>query len=175
MAQYCGVENKAVMQMIEVVVETPAGSRCKYDHDPERDRFKLKKMLPAGMVFPYDFGYIPGTLGEDGDPLDIILIAECSHFPGCVVECRLIGGFKALQKDPKEKIKLRNDRFFAVPASSIMFEKIKELKDLPTQLLDELEAFFVQYNKMEGKEFTVKGKMNSRQAGKLVEAGKKIG
>jgi inorganic pyrophosphatase len=161
------------MKTIEVIVETPRGSAGKYNYEPDAAGFRLKKMLPAGMVFPYDFGYIPGTLGEDGDPLDIMLISEFSNFPGCRIECRLIGGLKAKQTDPNENKKTRNDRFLAIPSSSVLLENVSELKDLPPKLLDELEAFFIHYNKMEGKEFEVKGTFDAREAAKMIIAAKK--
>src|SRR5689334_12872558 len=74
-----------------VVVETPKGSRNKYEFDPERGIFKLKKVLPAGMSFPYDFGFVPRTLAEDGDPIDVLVLMDQPAFPGCVLTCRLIG------------------------------------------------------------------------------------
>ncbi|QEM11306.1 inorganic diphosphatase [Mucilaginibacter rubeus] len=70
---------------ITVIVETPKGSGHKYDYDTATKQFKLKKLLPAGMVFPFDFGFIPNTVGGDGDPLDVLVISEISTFPGCVI------------------------------------------------------------------------------------------
>jgi inorganic pyrophosphatase len=69
------------MKEVLVIVESPRGSNHKYDHDPGSGRFRLNKILPAGLVFPYDFGYIPETKGEDGDPLDIMVISEITRFP----------------------------------------------------------------------------------------------
>jgi len=77
---------------ITAMIECPKGSNQKFDYDPAEKRFKLNKILPAGLVFPFDFGMIPGTKGEDGDPLDIIVISEGSAFPGCLVDCRIISG-----------------------------------------------------------------------------------
>lgn len=70
------------MASIEIVVETPKGSAQKYDYDPKSRFFKMSKILPSGMVFPYDFGFVPDTKGEDGDPLDMIVISEFNSFPG---------------------------------------------------------------------------------------------
>lgn len=83
------------MQLITAIVETPKGNAQKYDYDAESKWFKLKKILPAGMVFPFDFGFIPVTKGGDGDPLDIIIISEFKSFPGCAMECRIIGAITA--------------------------------------------------------------------------------
>ena len=76
---------------IQVVIETPKGSRNKYAFDPEQKIFELKKVLPAGMAFPYDFGFIPSTKAEDGDPADVLVLMDEPAFPGCLLKCRLVG------------------------------------------------------------------------------------
>ncbi|HEY2456826.1 MAG TPA: inorganic diphosphatase, partial [Candidatus Acidoferrum sp.] len=76
---------------IKAVVETPKGSRNKYEFDSADRTFTLKRVLPAGMAFPYDFGFFPSTLADDGDPLDVLLLMDEPAFCGCVVNCRLIG------------------------------------------------------------------------------------
>src|ERR1700744_2611763 len=104
------------MPSLEIVIETPKGSAQKYDYDPKTHFFKMKKILPSGMVFPYDFGFVPGTKGEDGDPLDMIVISEFNSFPGVVIKCRVIGGIRAEQSAGSGSHKMiRNDRFLAVP------------------------------------------------------------
>ena len=97
-------ETKAV----NVIVETPRGSRNKFKFDPELELFKLGSVLPAGMAFPYDFGYVPGTLSDDGDPLDVLLLMDVPATSGCLVLSRLIGVIEAEQKDERETV--RNDR-----------------------------------------------------------------
>jgi inorganic pyrophosphatase len=77
--------------LVRVIIETPKGCRNKYKYDPEFGAFKLSKVLPEGMVFPYDFGFIPGTKADDGDPIDVLLLMDQPAFPGCVIESRLIG------------------------------------------------------------------------------------
>jgi len=84
-------------------------------------RFKLKKLLPAGMAFPFDFWIYEGTKGEDDAPLDMIIIAEFDNFSGSVLDCRIIGAFKAEQKDDDGLI--RNDRFIAIPVVSVLYER----------------------------------------------------
>src|ERR1700760_5120369 len=106
------------MSSVEVVIETPKGSSQKYDYVPNTPFFKLKKILPSGTVFPYDFGFIPDTKGEDGDPLDIIVISEFNSFPGIMIKCRIIGGIKAEQSTKDAKKMIRNDRFIAIPKCS---------------------------------------------------------
>src|SRR3954471_7721851 len=88
---------------IPVVVATPRGSRTKYSYDPELKGIVLKKTLPEGMVFPYDFGFIPRTKGEDGDPLDVLVLMDVSTCPGCIIESRIIGLIQAEQTEKNEK------------------------------------------------------------------------
>src|SRR3954471_2088682 len=107
------------LDTIQVIIETPKGSRQKYHYDEQTRVISMKKLLPQGMVFPFDFGLIPQTKGQDGDPLDILLLSEFSSFPGCQHECRLIGGFKAKQSEGKKGEKVvRNDRIFGIPVLS---------------------------------------------------------
>lgn len=130
--------------------------------------FKMSKILPSGMVFPYDFGFIPDTQGEDGDPLDMIVISEFNSFPGVMIKCRVIGGIKAEQTGEDGKKTIRNDRFLAIPKCSNIFEKVKTIEDLPKQIMDDLEEFFVDYNKLEGKKFKALKKMDSKEARRLI-------
>ena len=157
------------MESVDVVIETPKGSVQKYDYDPETHFFRLKKILPSGMVFPYDFGFIPHTKGEDGDPLDVIVISEFYSFPGVIIKCRIIGGIKAEQSAKKNSDKLiRNDRFLAIPKCSNIFENIKNMEDLPKKIMDQLQEFFVDYNRLQGKEFKALKQMDAKEAVKLI-------
>lgn len=155
---------------VDVVIETPKGSAQKYDYVPNTPFFKLKKILPSGMVFPYDFGFIPKTKGEDGDPLDVIVISEFNSFPGVIIKCRIIGGIKAEQSKERKSDKLiRNDRFLAIPKCSNIFQDVEKMEDLPGQITDQLEEFFVDYNKLEGKKFKAIDKMGPKEAQRLIE------
>lgn len=159
------------MSTIDVVIETPKGSAQKYDYVPNTPFFKLKKILPSGMVFPYDFGFIPKTKGEDGDPLDVIVISEFCSFPGVIIRCRIIGAIKAEQsEDEGSKKMIRNDRFLAVPKCSNIFQDVKKMDDLPKQIIDDLEAFFTEYNKLEGKKFKALEKLEPKEALKMIES-----
>src|SRR3954465_7884573 len=100
---------------VNVIIETPYKSRNKFDYDKETGLFRLRKVIPTGMEFPCDMGFIPGTKGEDGDPLDALLLMDELTYPGCLVECRLLGVITAEQSEPGKPTK-RNDRFMAVPA-----------------------------------------------------------
>src|SRR5262249_28719098 len=96
---------------LNVVVDTPKGSRNKYKFDEQHQLWRLSKVLPLGLLFPYDFGFVPSTQGEDGDPVDVLLLMDEPTFPGCVVSARLIGILEAEQTDDSETV--RNDRLIA--------------------------------------------------------------
>ena len=156
---------------VNVVVETPKGSRTKYAYDPESGLFALKKVLPDGMVFPYNFGFIPSTIGEDGDPLDVLLWMEQPVAPGCLVEARLLGVLKAEQKEDKQTE--RNDRLIAVPDLTELQRDLRSIKELESQELDEIEHFFVSYHLLEGTRFKVLGRGGPGKARDLVQEGLK--
>ena len=155
-------------QLISVLVESPRGSRQKFDHEPASGRIKLSKLLPEGLMFPFDFGMIPGTKGEDGDPLDMIVLSECGTFPGCLLDCRLIGALKAEQTERDGK-QMRNDRFIGVAEISRQFAAVKTLADLPADILPQLEAFFENYNRQAGKQFRVLERLEAGAAHKLLD------
>ena len=157
------------MKYVEVVIETPKGSNIKFDYDVLTGFFKAKKRLHAGLSFPFDFGFIANTKGEDGDPLDAIVIAEWNSFPGAMYECRIIGAIKAEQKDEKTSKNIRNDRYIAIPKCSLMFKKIKTLKDLPKDCIEELEFFFILYNKLDKTKFDILGDMDPKSASKTID------
>jgi inorganic pyrophosphatase len=155
--------------LIQVVIETPKGSRNKYDFDSEEKVFRLKKVLPAGMTFPYDFGFIPRTLAEDGDPVDVLVLMDEPAFPGCVLKCRLIGVIEGEQGDGKDKE--RNDRVVAVEKDNHSFADIEHLDDLGKEFLRELEQFFVNYHSLTGEQFRVIDSKGPKQAKKRIEEG----
>jgi inorganic pyrophosphatase len=141
---------------IRVVVETPKGSRNKYAFDPTDGVFVLKKVLPAGMLFPYDFGFVPRTQAEDGDPLDVLIFMDEPAFPGCILNCRLIGIIEGEQQEESGN-KTRNDRFLAVEAGNHTFRDVHDVKDLPEHLVYAIGEFFTNYNRLEGRKFRVLG------------------
>jgi inorganic pyrophosphatase len=130
----------------------------------------LKKILPSGAVFPFDFGFIPKTKGEDGDPLDVLVIMDEPAYPGCIVECRIIGALKAKQSEEKEL--KENDRLIAVSVVSNSYSEVKELKDVNKNILDEIEHFFISYNEQKGKIFEPQGWANVKEAMQLIEKAK---
>jgi Inorganic pyrophosphatase len=148
--------------LLQVIIETPRLSRNKFAFDPDQRIFSLKKVLPAGMVFPYDFGFLPRTLADDGDPIDVLVLMDEPAFPGVLVPSRLIGVIEGEQIDGKKRI--RNDRLLAVADANHQYANIKRLDDLPKKFLKELEDFFVNYHRLEGKEYKLLGCKSSAAA-----------
>lgn len=142
-------------QLFTVVVETPKGSRNKYAFDATEKVFRLKKVLPAGMAFPYDFGFVPRTEADDGDPVDVLVLMDEPAFPGCVLQCRPIGIIEGEQGNAKKKE--RNDRIVAVQKDAHSWEDVKTIDDLGDPFCRELEEFFVNYHKLTGKQYRVLG------------------
>ena len=155
-----------------VVIETPKGSHNKYKFDPELGLFILHGVLPEGMSFPYDFGYLPGTLGEDGDPLDMLLLMDSPVFAGCVVPSRLVGAIAAEQTE-RDGTTERNDRLVAIPIHCRTFSNCHSLKDLNPNRQKEIEEFFVSYNRVTGKKFKVLDIFGPRKAEELARQGMK--
>jgi inorganic pyrophosphatase len=157
--------------LLQVIVETPKGSRNKFSFDVEQEIFSLKKVLPAGMVFPYDFGFLPRTLADDGDPIDVLLLMDEPAFPGVLVPSRLIGVIEGEQVDGKKRV--RNDRLVAIADANHMYANVRKLNDLPKQFLRELEDFFVNYHELEGKEYKLLGCKGIAEAETLIKKAKK--
>jgi inorganic pyrophosphatase len=155
---------------LNVVIETPKGSRNKYAYDEKIGLFVLKGVLTAGHSFPFDFGFIPKTQGGDGDPLDVLVLMDEPAFAGCLVPSRLIGVIEAEQTELDGKVE-RNDRLIAVAANSRTHADIKSINDLNETLLDQIEYFFVSYNEIKGKTFKPLGRFAARKAKSLVKEG----
>jgi inorganic pyrophosphatase len=151
------------------IIETPKGSRNKFDYDPESNLFMLGGLLPEGMMFPFDFGFIPSTLGADGDPLDILVLMDAPAHVGCLIDVRLIGVISAEQT--QEGKKETNDRLLGVAIHSYDHEDLSTIDDVSKTLLSQLEQFFVSYNKQRGKKFRITGTGGPKKAIKLLKAG----
>ena len=154
-------------ELVSVVVETPKGSRNKYAYDPDERIFALKKVLPAGMSFPYDFGFVPSTRGGDGDPLDVLVLMDEPAFPGCKLSCRIVGVIEGEQGNKKKTE--RNDRVVAVEIANHQWEHIDHIDNLGKQFVKELEEFFVNYHDLTGKEYRVLDVKGPGGARKCVE------
>jgi inorganic pyrophosphatase len=154
---------------LHAVIETPRGSRTKYKYDEGLGLFRVDKVLPLGSAFPFDFGFIPSTRGEDGDPLDVLVLMDEPAFPGCLVPVVLLGVLEAEQTDKVKTI--RNDRLLAALVTKYNPPAARSLDDLGEQKLAEVENFFVSYNKMEGRTFKPLGRRGPAQAQRLVKKG----
>jgi inorganic pyrophosphatase len=154
---------------LTVIIETPKGSQNKYTYRPRFGAFVLDGILPAGAVFPFDFGFVPSTLGDDGDPLDVLVLMDAAAFPGCIVPSRLIGVIEAEQTEQGNIF--RNDRLIAVAAKSITHRSLHDISDVSNDLIGQIEHFFVSYNIAKGKTFQPKRRSGREQAIALVKTG----
>ena len=157
-------------QAVRVVVEAAAGRRSKLKYQPALGVFVLHHVLPAGMAFPWDFGFIPSTLGGDGDPLDALVFADESVPTGTIVPCRLIAVLQATQSQPGRPV-ARNDRFLAVARHGTLYARWRDLDDVPVAMLDQLEHFFVSYNEQRGVTFAPAGRFGAATAMQVLQQG----
>lgn len=136
---------------VNVMIEIPKGCRNKYEYDKKRNVIKFDRMLFSAVHYPSDYGYIPDTLAEDGDPLDALVLVWEPTFPGCFIEARPVGLFKMRdEKGPDEKI-------LCVPLLDPLWNHINSLEDVPPHLLKEIEHFFSVYKDLEEKKVGVDG------------------
>jgi inorganic pyrophosphatase len=141
---------------VRVIVDTPGGSRNKYKLDEATGLFRIARVLPQGMSFPHDFGSVPGTCAEDGDPLDALVLGTAPTFAGCLVHVELVGILRAYQLEGGKRI--QNDRLIAVAITPVNKPSIRDIRDLSEQHLHDLEAFFVSYNRAQGRTFKITGR-----------------
>ncbi len=137
---------------VHVIVECPRGSHNKFTFDPGSGLFKLSKVFPAGISFPFEFGFVPCTKADDGDPFDVILLADDPLFAGCLAEARVVGVIEAEQFDEGKKI--RNDRAIAVSIHSVQYREIASIDDLRKTFLDDMVDFIEAYQKRTDHRFT---------------------
>jgi inorganic pyrophosphatase len=155
--------------LVRVVVDTPKGSRNKYKYDEQLGLYRLSKVLPLGLAFPYDFGFIPSTQAEDGDPLDVLLLGEEALFPGCLVTVRLVGVLQAEQTEHGKTF--RNDRLMGAIETPVNRPVIQTFEDLRSERLEEIEYFFMAYNHLEGRHFKPLGRHGPAMAEQLLADG----
>ncbi len=157
--------------LLHVLVDTPRGSRPKFKLDTATGRYVIAHLLPSGTVFPFDFGSVPSTLADDGDPLDVLVLLEEPTFPGCLLKVRLVGVLEARQTHEHKTD--QNDRFIGVSDGSRVYRGIRTLSDVPKKVLDEIEHFFVAYNKERGRRFRVVKRSGAVRARRLIRKGEK--
>ncbi len=152
---------------VPVMIEIPKGSRNKYEYDKKKKVFRFDRMLFSAVHYPSDYGFIPDTLAEDGDPLDALVLVWEPTFPGCLIEARPVGLFKMWdEKGPDEKI-------LCVPISDPLWNYIASLSDVPPHLLKEIEHFFSIYKDLEEKKTGVEGWEDRDAAMKVIRESQK--
>lgn len=151
------------------IIETPKGSRNKFDYDPESRLFTLAGLLPKGLMFPYDFGFIPSTLGDDGDPVDVMILMDEPAHVGCMLDVRIIGVIEAEQFEDNKKTV--NNRLIGIAIHSYMHQHLRSVQDVDKSTLNEVEEFFISYNKSRGKRFAVKAVNGPKRAIELLDEG----
>src|SRR3954471_8463414 len=129
----------------KAIIETPKGRRNKFKYEHDSGLFSLSNLLPEGFSFPFDFGFIPSTVAEDGDPLDVIVLMDEPAHVGCLLQVRLIGVVKVVQTEDGKKT--QNDRLVAVSARSFEYEGIKSVSELRSSLTEQISEFIGLYNK----------------------------
>jgi len=149
-----------------VVVETPKGSRNKYEYDAVTNRFYLDRMLFSSVYYPTEYGFIPDTLADDGDPLDALVLVGEPTFPGCVIRARPVALFEMSdEKGPDAKI-------LAVPVRDPQWSSIESVDDVPPHLLREIKHFFAIYKELEGKPTSVGDWRDSDAAWRRIQMGR---
>jgi inorganic pyrophosphatase len=147
--------------IVDAFIEIPTGSQNKYEFDKEKGVFRLDRVLYSPMHYPTEYGYLEGTLAEDGDPLDILVLTTFPTFPGCVITSRVIGVLlMSDDKGPDEKL-------LAVPVDDPRFNEVKSLDDVAPHILKEIEHFLKVYKDLENKETNIVGWKDADFAAKL--------
>jgi inorganic pyrophosphatase len=154
---------------VYAVIETPSGSRTKYAWSPERGAFGVRKVLPLGTTFPYDFGFIAGTKAADGDPLDVLVLADEPLAIGSLVQCRVLGAVACTTSEPGGE-QVRNDRVIAVPEASIVGAEWRAIGDIGARLIKEITDFLASYTSREGRQFILHDVVGRDAALELVRA-----
>ena len=151
---------------IEVIIETPKESRIKFKYNPRDKLYEIDRILPHGLRFPFNFGFVPDTVAADGDPTDVLIILDESLFPGCRAMCRILGLLQAEQTENGHTV--CNNRIVAVSVKDKTAPHA--IDDIPRNFFGDVERFFVTYHKAEGNRFKVLGVAGVQDASELVKA-----
>ena len=152
MTNFLKIPTWADKSCVYAVVETPRGSRAKLEFDAKLHGFTLSKPLIVGLTYPYDWGFIPSTKAEDGDPVDVLIIHDATTYPGLVLRCKPVGVLEIMQT--KKGKKERNDRVFVVPDRSPFEADLTDIQKSPKRAVEELELFFEATDALEDKKLT---------------------
>jgi inorganic pyrophosphatase len=158
-----------VPDTLRVLVEIPKGSRNKYEYDEALGGVKLARFLFSSVVYPADYGFIPGTAGEDGKPLKAVVLVGEPTFPGCVIEVRAIAALRMVDDD------VRDDKIVCVPFRDPHWSDMEDLDDIPPQLRTEIEHFFSIYKQPEGKEVVIEGFVDGSATEQLIASSRAEG
>jgi len=153
---------------LRVVVESPRGSSLKLDFDPKLRLFTISRELPLGVAYPFDWGFIPGTRGDDGDPLDAMVLHHQPSYPGVVLPCRILGMVEINQREARGKPEV-NNRIIATPRWHQALSTLDEARDLPKAVRRQIEQFFVSSVAFTGKQITVKGWGSARMTKAFID------
>lgn len=140
-----------VPEVVNAVIEVPKGSRNKYEYEKDMEAFMLDRVLYSPVTYPADYGFIPKSTYFDGDPMDILVLMEEPTFPGCIIEARPIGIMGMIDGGDKDY------KILAVPLNDLRYKDVKDINDVPSHLLKEIEHFFSIYKTLEGKTVEVLG------------------
>jgi len=148
----------SIPQRVYCVVEIPKGSRNKYEYSKKTGVIKLDRVIYSSMHYPGDYGLIPQTFAEDGDPLDILVMVNEPTFAGCVIEARPVAIFHMLDRGDLD------DKVLAVPATDPLFDEYRDINHVPRHFLSEVAHFFETYKQLQGIQVTPKGWENAETA-----------
>lgn len=149
--------------VIEAFIEIPRGARNKYEYDDKRGIIRLDRVLYSSVHYPTDYGFIPDTLAEDGDHLDILVIVEEPTFPGCLVPVRPIGVLNMIDINGEDQ------KILAVPMGDPRFEEVNDIRDISPHWLREIENFFETYKTLQQIQTSVRGWEGVEQALQVIE------
>jgi inorganic pyrophosphatase len=149
--------------LINVLIEIPAGSKNKYEFDKDMAAFALDRVLYSSVQYPYDYGFVPNTLADDGDPLDGMVLMDQPTFPGCVITARPIGMLEMIDGGD------RDEKILCVPDKDPRYANVRSLKDVAQHRLDEIAEFFRTYKNLEKKVTEILGWQDIDQVAPLVE------
>ncbi len=153
---------------MQIMVEIPKGSRNKYEYDKELKQIKLDRVLHSPVHYPTDYGFIPNTLAQDGDPLDVLVLIQEPTFPGCLIEVRPVGMLSMSDEKGSDQ------KILCVPVSDPFWKYAQELEDVPKHILTEIEHFFTIYKQLEEKKTVVEGWRDRAEALEVIADAHKL-
>jgi inorganic pyrophosphatase len=155
---------------LNVVVETPRGAVAKFKYDEESGMVTLSRALPLGVLYPYDWGFVAGTKGADGDPIDAMVLWDVASYPGVLLPSRIIGVLRVDQRNAQSGGRERNDRLFVLPTKAARVDHVRTIFDFPERVRTEIETFFINVVAFEGKDVRLLGFEGPDEGDRLVRA-----